>query len=48
MIQIALTGNMRIDGSTFFVKSGGCCSRFTSRIKVLLATKFLARKLPYG
>jgi hypothetical protein len=39
---------MRINGSSFLVKRSGRRPCFPSRIKVFLATKFLARKFPYG
>jgi hypothetical protein len=48
VMEMVLTRNMGINRSSFFVKSSGRCPCFAGCIKVLLSTKFLARKLPYG
>ena len=39
---------MRIDGFTLLVKGSWCGTGFSSRIQVLLTTKFFARKLTDG
>lgn len=46
--KMALTRDVGINCSSFFVKSSRRCPCFTRCIKVLLATEFLAGKLPYS